>query len=142
VVDDERSYLNKLRLPERRSAQERADAGEELEVQVPRHDVVGAALERADAHDRVRVGLGQHDHRHVPIPPPPGLARSQARAEVGLPRDHEVRQQPLGDVERTRGPRCAEDPEAVVPQLPLEVVPRSGLPFGQEDRVAAHGVRR
>ena len=104
VVDDERPGLDDVGLPEHRPAQERLHARQKLEVDVARDDVVRSALEGADADDRVRARLGEDDQRDVAVPRPPGLAGADPPAEVGLTRDDDVGQEPLGEVERPCGP--------------------------------------
>lgn len=142
MVDDEGACLDDVRLAQHRPAQERSDAREELEVEVARDDVVGTALERAHTGDRIRVRVGQDDHGNVPVPAAPRLARPEPSAELGLADDDDVGGMPLGEVERASRPRCAEDGEAVLAELPLEVLPRGGLVLGQENRVRRHPERR
>src|SRR5262245_56681193 len=77
-----------------------ADPREELLVRErSSDDVVGAAVERADAFDRVGRRR-ENDHRNVPVPVSPGLAAPQSQAEVELGNDDEVWARRLGDVER------------------------------------------
>ena len=84
MVDDDRAGLDDLRLAERGPAEERPDAGTQLDIEVARDDVVGAALEPADADDRVRVRLGEQDQRDVPVPAPTRLAGPDPPAQLRL----------------------------------------------------------
>ena len=138
----ERPRVDDVRLPEHRTAEQRPHAGEQLEVDVARNDVVGAALERTDASDGVGVGIGQDDDRHVPVPRAPGLAGAEPAAEIRLAGDHEIGRDALGEIERARRPGGAEHGEPVLAQVSLEELPRAGLVLGEEDGARAHPRRR
>ena len=76
-VDDEVARDDDVVGRNGRSPDQCANAREELVVgeRAP-DDVVGAALERPHALERVGSGR-EHDHRYVPIPRPPGLATAK-----------------------------------------------------------------
>jgi hypothetical protein len=138
MVDDERTGLDDVRLADRRAAQEGADARQQLEIDVPRHGVVGAALERSHTDDRLCAGLGENDHRDVPVPRASGLTRAKPAAELGLAGYHDVGKEPLGEIQRPRRPGRLEDDEPVLPKLPEEVFPGFLLVLCEEDGVGCH----
>ena len=105
AVDDQLARLQDVRLPENRAPEQRPEPGAQLEIDVARHDIVRATLERADTHERVRPRLRQHDHRDVAVPRPSRLARAEPAAELGLADDHDVGRVALGEVERPAGHR-------------------------------------
>ena len=120
-VDDELARLEYLRRPGRRTAQDGADTGNELRVDLSLGDVVGAALERPHALHRVGARRGQDDDGHVPVPAAARLALAQPRTQLCLAREHDVGPHPLGDVERLTAPRCLDHLETVGAEVALEV---------------------
>ena len=140
-VDDELAGGEHLGGRRGAAPQERSDAREQLHVRErAADDVVGAAVERAHALDGVRGGREQ-DHGHVAVPRPPRLAAAKPQAEVELGEEHEVRPRALGELERLAPARRLEHVEAVVAELPVEVLARLGLRLGDED-CARHARRR
>jgi hypothetical protein len=80
-----------------------------------RQQVVAAAIERADAVDRVRLRLAENDHRNIAVTRAASIQRGRVSQE------DEIRSRPGVD-----------DQEAVVGQMPLEKPARVGLRFGKE----------
>ena len=121
-----------------RPPQHGADPGHELGVELTRGDVVGAALEGPHALDRIGARSREHDHRDVAVPATPRFTLTQARAQLGLPRQHHVRARPLNDVERLRAPARLEHVEAVGAEISLQVPGLVRVGIGQE-KGSTHG---
>ena len=68
----------------------------------------------------------------------PGSPARIRRHNSGVARDHDVGQEPLREIECARSPGGAEDREAVVAELLLDVLPRARLALCEEDGVRAH----
>src|SRR6185369_9298483 len=120
-VDDELASLEHLGGPGARAAEHGTDPGEQLRVDLPLGNVVRSALERTHALDGVGAGRREDDDGHVSIPAPSGLALPQARTELRLAREHDVRSLSLCDVERLRAPPRLDDVEPVRGQVPAQV---------------------
>ena len=115
------------------SPQESADAREELLVRErPAHDVVGSSIESANAFDGIRRGC-EENHGDISIPGPPRLPAPKSEAEIELREQDDVGSCSFGKLERFAPPRCAEDVEAVVAELPSQVLARLELGLGDKD---------
>ena len=117
-----------------RPPQDGADPCQQLVVvEGPRHVVVAAPVEGADAVDGILLGVAEHDHRDLTVPRPARRAFAQAAAEL-RGRENERRVQPLDEIECLALCIRAEDVEPVVRKMPLEELPRRRLGLGEEQR--------
>src|SRR5438105_672747 len=127
-VDLERADADEVRGDRRRPPQDGSDAGQQLVVEErPAEEVVGAAVERPCAVDRVGLGGTEDDERHHAAPRAAFVERRRVAEE------DEVRPRPLRELERLAARGGTEDVEAVVGEMALEEAPRRGLRLGDED---------
>ena len=121
AVDHEIAGDDDVTLGRGAPAEQRADPRKELLVRErPAKDVVGAAVERTNALDRVGGRCEDYD-RHVPVPAPAGLAAAKPQTEVELAEEDEIRTSALHELESLAPAGGSENVEIVVAQLPAEV---------------------
>ena len=109
------------------------DPRHELLIQIALDDIVGPALEGADAVDGVGARRRQHNHGDVPIPASAGLSFAQPRAQVGLADEHNVRPGAFGDVEGLRAPAGLDDVETIRAQVALQIARLDGIGVGKKE---------
>jgi len=131
-VDDELADLEHVGLPRGGAAQECMNTCDELGIQLALRDVVGTALEGADALDRIGTRGCEHDDRDVPVPAPTWLAFAEAGTQLRLTREDDVRPRALGDIESLRTPPCLDDVEPIRAQVALEISRPGGIGIGKE----------
>src|SRR5438105_4029198 len=127
-VDLDRADADEVGDGRRRPPQDRPDAREQLVVEErPAEEVVGAALERPSAVDRIRLGSAEDDERHLAAP------RAALLERRGVAEEDQIRPGPLRELERLAARGGAEHVEAVVGEVALEEASRRGLRLGDED---------
>ena len=132
-VDDELSCDQHLRGRRRAPSQECTNAREQLFVgEGAADDVVGAAVERTHALDRIRRGREQDDG-NVPVPCTTRFPPPQPQAQVELGEQHDIRANALGELERLAPPRRPEHVEAVVAEVATEILACLGLRLCDQD---------
>jgi hypothetical protein len=82
---------------------------------------------------RVARGVMSVLYRYVAVQAPPGLAATKPLAEVELAEEDHGGSDPLGQLEGLAPPTRVENVEAVVAELPAEVLPGLDLGLGDED---------
>ena len=75
----------------------------------------------------------EHDDGNVPVPGSSRLATPKPQAQLELGEENDVGPRALGELERLAPAGRAEHVEAVVAELPAEVLARLGLGLGDED---------
>jgi len=133
--------VTSTRIGANRTADAKVDRADELEASPPAEALTGRRRAEREAGVPARAPalslasglLSKLAHGHVPVPRASGLAATEAKTQLELGEQDDVRTGALRELERLAATRRAEDVETVVSELPAEELARLGLGFGDED---------